>query len=326
MSNNEPVISNKPAPKPPMKKKKLNYFKRQKLFLSSRMNRRKAMAGYAFITPAYLLFFVFLFIPVFWAFYLSFTNYNIFSPGTFIGLDNYTRLASDGAFHNALWNTTYYAMMVIPLNIAISLSLALMVNRAIRGMNLFRAAYYIPVVTSIIAASMIWMWLYDSNNGLINYLLIQIGLNQQNWLNDPNLALPALALMRVWKGVGWNMVIFLAGLQSIPKTLYEAASIEGASKWKSFWKITFPLLAPTTFFVFVMATISTFQTFGEIYAMTGGGPVGSTTTLVYLIFVYGFERYEMGYAAAIAFVLFAIIFVLTLFNMLITQRKVNYDL
>lgn len=323
MANNEPNIPvTNPAPAP----KKKSYFQRKKEFWGSTQNRKRAIAGYTFIAPAYLLFFVFLFIPVVWAFYLSFTNYTIFTPGEFTGLDNYKRLVNDNAFRNALWNTTYYALMVIPLNISISLCLALLVNRKLRGMNFFRAAYYVPVVTSIIAASMIWMWLYDSNNGLINYVLIQLGFNPQNWLNNPDLALPALALMRVWKGVGWNMVIFLAGLQSIPKTLYEAASIEGAGRWKSFWKITWPLLAPTTFFVFVMATISTFQTFGEIYAMTSGGPVGSTTTLVYLIFVYGFERYEMGYASAIAFVLFFIILVLTLINMLITQKKVNYDL
>ncbi|WP_187119784.1 carbohydrate ABC transporter permease [Numidum massiliense] len=212
------------------------------------------------------------------------------------------------------------------MNIAISLGLALLVNRALRGITIFRAAYYIPVVTSIIAASMIWMWLYDPNNGLINYIVTSLGFKPQLWLNDPDIALQALVAMRVWKGVGWNMVIFLAGLQAIPKTLYEAAAIEGANRWKSFWRVTWPLLTPTTFFVFVMATLSTFQTFGEIYAMTQGGPTGSTTTIVYLIFVYGFERYEMGYASAIAFVLFAIIFVLTLLNMLIGQRTVNYDL
>lgn len=322
MTNNESNVQVSANPSP----KKKSYFQRQKDFWASAQNRKRAIVGYTFIAPAYLLFVVFLFIPVIWAFYLSFTSYTIFNPGEFVGIENYTRLVNDNSFHTALWNTTYYALMVIPLNIVISLCLALLVNRKMRGMNFFRAAYYIPVVTSIIAASMIWMWLYDANNGLINYILIQLGFNPQSWLNDPNLALPALALMRVWKGVGWNMVIFLAGLQSIPKTLYEAASIEGAGRWKSFLKITWPLLAPTTFFVFVMATISTFQTFGEIYAMTSGGPVGSTTTLVYLIFVYGFERYEMGYAAAIAFVLFFIILVLTLINMFITQKKVNYDL
>ncbi|MFA9560344.1 carbohydrate ABC transporter permease [Evansella sp. AB-rgal1] len=324
MTNNEPNIQVKPPSSPSSKKK--SYFQRNKDFWGSTQRRKRALAGYTFIAPAYLLFVIFLFIPVIWAFYLSFTSYTIFTPGEFVGIGNYSRLVNDNSFRTALWNTTYYALMVIPLNISISLCLALLVNRKMKGMNFFRAAYYVPVVTSIIAASMIWMWLYDSNNGLINYVLIQLGFNPQSWLNDPNLALPALAFMRVWKGVGWNMVIFLAGLQSIPKTLYEAASIEGAGGWKSFWKITWPLLAPTTFFVFVMATISTFQTFGEIYAMTSGGPVGSTTTLVYLIFVYGFERYEMGYAAAIAFVLFFIIFVLTLINMFITQKKVNYDL
>lgn len=216
--------------------------------------------------------------------------------------------------------------MVIPFNIAISLSLALLVNRKLPGIAIFRSAYYIPVVTSIIASSMIWMWLYDANNGLINHFLNMIGLPTQIWLKDPNLALPSLAIMRIWKGVGWNMVIFLAGLQAIPTTLYEAASVEGASRWKKFWKITWPLLTPTTFFVFVMATISTFQTFGEIYAMTSGGPVGSTRTLVYMIFVYGFERYEMGYASAIAFVVCAIILILTLLNMYFGRNRINYDL
>jgi multiple sugar transport system permease protein len=292
---------------------------------NDRLIRKRALSGYLFILPAYLLFVVFLLVPVVWAFYLSFTNYNILSHSDWVGLENYQRLIHDREFRNALWNTTYYALQVIPLNMAVSLGLALLVNRALKGITLFRTAFYVPVVTSIIAASMIWMWLYDSNNGLINYLLSFVGIEPQMWLNDPDLALHALVLMRVWKGVGWNMVIFLAGLQAIPKTLYEAAAIEGAGRWSSFWKITWPLLAPTTFFVFVMATISTFQTFGEIYAMTSGGPVGSTTTLVYLIFVYGFERYQMGYASAIAFVLFAIILLLSLINMLVMQKKVNYD-
>lgn len=311
-----------------MKRKKTknkSYF-RMPRFWSSRLERKKVLAAYAFITPAYLLFVVFLFIPIIWAFYLSFTGYTIFSPGEFIGIENYQRLINNNEFRQALWNTTYYALMVIPLNLVISLCLALFVNIPLKGMSFFRASYYIPVVTSIIAASMIWMWLYDSNNGLINFVLIKLGFNPQSWLNNPNLALPALAVMRVWKGVGWNMVIFLAGLQSIPKTLYEAAKIEGAGMWKSFRHITWPLLAPTTFYVFVMATISTFQTFGEIYAMTSGGPVGSTTTLVYLIFVYGFERYQMGFATAIAFALFFIIFILTMINMYLTQRNVSYDL
>lgn len=306
---------------------KTPYFIRRQLdFWKSKQNREQALVAYTFIMPAYLLFTIFLLIPVLWAFYLSFTNYTIFSPGDWVGLENYSHLITDDEFKNALKNTTIYALQVIPLNMAISLGLALLVNRSLRGITIFRAAYYVPVVTSIIAASMIWMWLYDANNGLINFILTSLGFKPQMWLNDPSIALQALVLMRVWKGVGWNMVIFLAGLQAIPKTLYEAASIEGANRWQSFWKVTWPLLSPSTFFVFVMATISTFQTFGEIYAMTQGGPTGSTTTLVYLIFVYGFERYQMGYASAIAFILFAIILTLTIINMLFGQRTVNYDL
>lgn len=301
-------------------------FHRKSGFWNNKQKRQEAFTGYLFILPSYILFIVFLLIPVIWAFYLSFTNYNIFTPGNWIGVENYSRLIDDAAFRKALVNTTYYALMVIPLNIAISLSLAVLVNKEIKGIAIFRSAYYVPVVTSIIASSMIWMWLYDANNGLINYVLEFFGVAPQKWLNDPNLALPALAMMRIWKGVGWNMVIFLAGLQAIPKTLYEAAAIEGANRTRQFWNITWPLLTPTTFFVFVMATISTFQTFGEIYAMTSGGPVSSTTTLVYVIFVYGFERYEMGYASAIAFMLFAIIFLLTLLNMFLGKKRVNYDI
>jgi multiple sugar transport system permease protein len=294
-------------------------------FWKSKQKRKQALVAYTFLAPTYLLFVGFMLIPVVWALYLSFTNYDIFTQAEWVGLDNYKTLVNDNEFRNALKNTTIFAMEVIPLNMAISLCLALLVNRALKGITFFRAAYYVPVVTSIIAVSMIWMWLYDPNNGIINYLLESVGLKPQLWLNDPDLALHALVFMRVWKGVGWNMVIFLAGLQAIPQTLYEAADIEGANRWKKFWKITWPLLTPSTFFVFVMATISTFQTFGEIYAMTKGGPVGSTTTVVYLIFVHGFERYEMGYASAVAFVLFAVIFILSLINMLFLQKKIHYD-
>lgn len=291
-----------------------------------KLKRKQALAAYVFIAPAYVLFTVFLFVPVVWALYLGFTNYDIFTRSDWVGLDNFAALMENKQFWQALRNTSLFAFEVIPLNIAISIGLALLVNRTIKGISLFRAAYYLPVVTSIIAVSMIWLWLYDPRNGLFNYFLEQVGLPAQTWLKDPDLALHSLVLMRIWKGVGWNMVIFLAGLQAIPKPLYEAAAIEGANRWQRFWRITWPLLAPTTFFVFIMAIISTFQTFGEIYTMTQGGPVGSTTTVVYLIFTYGFDRFEMGMASAIALVLFVIILALSLFNMLFVQKRISYDL
>jgi len=291
--------------------------------LWKRQRRKQTAVAYFLISPTLLIFLIFTLAPVVFALYMSFTNYNILSHKDWIGLDNYRRLASDDDFANAVRVTLQYTLEVVPLNLAISLGLALLINMKIRGLAFFRSAYYMPVVTSMIAVSMVWLWLYDPTYGLFNKLLSSIGLPEQTWLKDPGLALHAMVLLKVWKGVGANMVIFLAGLQGIPKELYEAASLDGASSLRKLWSVTIPLLRPTTFFVIIMTTIGTMQSFGEVYAMTGGGPIGSTTNLVYLIYTRAFERMEMGYASAIATVLFALILLLTVINMTLVRGKAD---
>jgi multiple sugar transport system permease protein len=244
---------------------------------------------------------------------------------TFIGLKNFLTLANDAVFRRVLLNTAYYTFGLVPLNIVISLSLALWLNRKLRGVSLYRLAFFLPVVTVTVAVSLIWKWMYDPFAGLIDAAVKLIGLTGPNWLSDPTWAMPALILMSVWKGFGYNMVLFLAGLQGIPSAIYEAATIDGATSWQRFWRITLPLLSPTMFFAVVMTVISSFQVFDQAYVMTGGGPANATNTIVLYIYQNGFQFFRMGYASAIAWVLFAIIFVITLVQMRAQNRWVQYD-
>lgn len=290
---------------------------------SSWYERKLQRVGLLFIMPVVLYTVIFRFAPMVASLYLSFTRYNALQPAQWVGWRNYARIFESDLFWTALKNTALYSLEVLPLNVAISFGLALLVNRKIRGIALFRTIFYLPVVTSIVAVSMIWMWLYDYDLGLINLLLEYAGLGPYDWLGDPNLALHSLVVMRVWKGVGWNMVIYLAALQEIPAELYEAAAIDGASSWKRMLKITWPLLRPVTFYITVMGIISTFQTFGEIYTMTKGGPLDSTTTVGYLIYRQAFDQFQMGQASATSFVLLGVILALTLVNNKVMSSRVE---
>ncbi|MGQ9779291.1 MAG: carbohydrate ABC transporter permease [Bacillota bacterium] len=285
--------------------------------------RHVMLMGYVFICPVVIYSLVTAFVPMVVSFYLSFTRYNMLTPAKWVGLANYrTILFADDLFWRALRNTAQYALEVLPINIILSLGLAVLVNRALRGITLFRTVYYLPVVTSIIAASMIWLWVYDPDAGLLNLLLSRFfHLPPIDWLGNPRLALHSLVLMRVWKGIGWNMVLYLAGLQGIPDSLYESAKIDGASSVQQFRFITWPMLKPVTYYIVIMGLISTFQTFGEIYAMTRGGPLDSTTTVGFLIYQRAFSHFEMGEASAIAFILFVIIFGLSLLNVKYFQYR-----
>ena len=289
--------------------------KRWNYYWQNSARRRVMLTGYLFIAPVLFYAILTAFLPMFTSLYLSFTRYSMLRSPEGIGGTNYVRiLFNDDLFWRALLNTSCYALEVLPLNIIISLGLALLVNRKLKGITLFRTLYYLPVVSSIIAVSMIWLWLYEPNSGLISLLFSKVGIPPVDWLGDPRLALHSLVIMRVWKGIGWNMVIYLAGLQGIPLYLYEAAIIDGSSPWQSFTNITWPMLKPVTYYVIIMGLISTFQTFGEIYAMTGGGPLDSTTTIGFLIYQRGFQYFAMGEASAIAFILFVIIFALSMVN------------
>ncbi len=279
--------------------------------------RRMALSGWAFLTPALLLITVFFFLPVIAALLLSFTDFDIYALGDlnrlrFIGFNNYQQLLQSLLFWTALANTFYFVMIGGPLSVAVSLSAALLVNsRLTRFPSLFRTLFFLPVVTTLVAVAVVWRYLYHPRYGLINYGLSLLGVEPIDWLGDPHWAMPALILMAIWKNFGFNMIIFIAGMQNIPVTLYEAAQIDGAGAWRQFRYITLPLLGPTFLLVALMTVIGYFQVFAEPYVMTQGGPANSTVSIVLLMYEEGFRWWNMGYASAIAFVLFALILAAT---------------
>ena len=301
----------------------------------------ESRTAWLFLSPGLALFFLFVLIPVLAAFYLSLCRYDIIHPPTWIGLHNYARITKDlanhGVFYSSLRNTAQYALGTIPIGMALALALALLLNAGLRGISLYRTTYYLPVVTSLVAISLLWMWLYDPSYGLLNYLLDLLSraasflarravtIPPQAWLGDPGQAMAAIIVMSIWRGLGYNMVIYLAGLQGIPHHLYEAAMIDGASPWQRFWAITWPLLRPATAFILVISVIGASQVFAQVYVMTNGGPNNATTTIVHQIFQNAFSFMKMGYASAMAFVLFGLIFLLSLINLrLLRGGEVEY--
>ena len=271
--------------------------------------RAESRAGWMFITPALVLIGVFFVIPVLGALALSFTDFDIYAigdPGNtrFIGLGNYRSLFADPLFWKALRNTAYYVVVGGPLSVVVSLAAALLVNaRLIRWKPLFRSAFFAPWVTTLVAVALVWRYLYHPQYGLLNALLGLVGVGPIDWLGNPHWAMPAIILMSVWKNFGYNMLIFLAGLQTIPPQLYEAAELDGAGQWQRFRQVTVPMLGPTFVFVGVVTMIAAFQIFSEPYVMTQGGPLKSTLTLVLFMYEQGFRWWRLGFAAAVAVVL-----------------------
>ena len=287
---------------------------------------RKNWIAYLFLTPGLIHFAIFTLFAVGFAFYISFHDWNIIQPDKpFVGLDNYVRLFKDARFHRAVGNTLIF-LVGVPLNLASGLAVALLLNTKVRGQGIFRTMYYLPVVTPLVVSSIIWKWVYQGDYGLLNYYLLKLGIIQEKivWLADPDLALPALIIMGIWGCTGSTMVIFLAGLQSIPEEMYDAAKVDGANSMQRLLHVTIPLLAPTTFFLFITSVIGTFQIFTQVYIMTNGGPLNRTTTIGYYLYEKGFRQLEMGYATAMAFGLFAMIFVFTLFQMKFTRGDIQY--
>lgn len=288
--------------------------------------------SYLFIAPAIILFSVFVFVPVIASFFLSFTRYNTLTAPVWVGLDNYYQIFfNDPRFWKALRNTTLYAVGVMPVGISISLLLAVAIDRKIRFKNFYKSIFFMPVVTSVVAISVIWKWLFAGEKyGLINHWLMNIGLNPVYWLVSPTWTLPAIMIMSIWAGLGYNMILLLAGLQTIPRTFYEVADIDGATGWHKFWHITLPLLRPTLLFVVIMSMINSFQLFEQVYIMTSGtgegvgGVLDCALSLVAYLYERGFQRFEMGYASAIAYVLFAIILAVTLINMKVVRSRFEY--
>lgn len=278
----------------------------------------EARAALWFLAPAITLLLFFFFVPVFAAFLLSITDFDIYALGDihnlrFVGFKNYIELLNAPIFWKALRNTLYFAFIGGPLTVAVSLGAALLVNSKLtRGKGLFRTIFFAPVVTTLVAVAIVFRYLYHPRFGLLNQFLGNLGIESIDWLGDPRFAMPAIILLAVWKNFGYNMIIFVAGLQNISEDLYEAARIDGAGPWQQFRFITIPMLAPTFLFVGIVTAIGYFQLFAEPYVMTpDGGPLDSTLSVVMLMYEQGFRWWNMGYAAAVAFVLFAIIAVAT---------------
>jgi multiple sugar transport system permease protein len=293
----------------------------------SRVPSEANTAAWFFLAPSLFLISVFFFLPVAASFLLSVTDFDIYgiaNPANtrFVGLQNYSKLLHTPDFWKALRNTFYFAFVGGPLTIAVSLAAALLLNsRLVRFKSFFRTIYFTPFVTTLVAVAIVWRYLYHTRYGLINFSLSKIGIAPIDWLGDPHWAMPAIILMAVWKSFGYNMLIFIAGLQSVPEELYDAAAIDGAGPVRRFFSITLPMLAPTLVFISVITMIGYFQLFAEPYVMTQGGPLRSTTSVVLLMYEEGFRWWRMGYAASIAFVLFVVILVATLLQFRLQRER-----
>ncbi len=290
----------------------------------SRMARREMYTAWLFISPWVLGFIFFLALPIALSVYYSFTAFNVFQPPRWIGLANFRALSTDPLFWKALYNTAYYTFLSVPLMMIISLGIALLLNSKLRGMRIFRTIFFLPSVLSGVGVALLWLWIFNPDYGLINLLLGYLGIEGPLWLYSPQWAKPAMVIMSLW-GLGGVMVINLAGLQSVPEQLYEAARVDGASNWAQFRYVTLPMLSPTLFFNFITLTIGSFQVFTQAYIMTGGGPVHSTLFYVLYLFQTAFESLRMGYASAMAWILFFVIVGVSLFQLAVSRRLVYYE-
>jgi multiple sugar transport system permease protein len=284
----------------------------------------EAIAGYLFLTPNFIGFIVFTIFPVIGSLLLSFSDWNLINPPTPAGLQNYCGLFQDHVYLQSLLNTAYFSFASVLLNISLALFLAILLNHKIRGLQFFRTAYFTPVVFSSVAVALIWQWMMDADIGILNYGLHWFGLGPYPWLISPQMAMFSVVLVSVWKGVGYNMVIFIAALKSVPAELYEVARIDGANAWGVFWNVTWPMISPATFFVSVTSIINSFQVFDVTTVLTNGGPANATNTLVMLIYQHAFQFFRMGYASAIAYTLFAIVLLFTVLQMVVAKRWVHY--
>lgn len=287
-----------------------------------RGKRRAELTAWLFLAPSLLALLLFTVYPMIQAAYLSFTNYNLIRAAQWVGLANYQELFGDPAFWNAFWNTVEYAVIVTPVTVVLALALAVFLDRAFRGRSFVRTAIFLPFIVSLGIIAIAWSFLLDPNIGLISYWLSSVGIvSKQGLLSDPTWALPAVMFVGVWKNVGFYMVIYLAGLQSVPLELHEAARLDGASVWQRFRNVTLPLLSNQTMLVSVMALIASLQAFDQIYVMTHGGPFFRTETLVMLIYREGFQELRFGYGAAISWVLLVFVFLLSMIQYGFFQRR-----
>ncbi len=287
-----------------------------------RWNQRE---GYLFVLPSFAHLLLFFLIPLGFSLWLSFHDWRglVTRDIPFVGLDNYRFMLEDTRWWRAVRNTLFYTFVSVPLGMVVSLAIAVVMNLRLRGVYLFRAMFFLPVVTSWVAVSIVWLWVLDGNIGLLNYALGLIGIPGPRWLENPDTAMLALIIIATWKGAGFQMIIWLAGLQGVPSVLYEAAVVDGATRWQRFRFVTLPMLAPTTFFLLITGVIGSFQVFTPVFVMTQGGPRGSTDVAVYRIYERAFVNFDFGYASALAWVLFAFIFVATLIQLWYMRRNLG---
>ncbi len=289
------------------------------------LKQQEYRAAFILLFPATLGLVLFAFIPILQAFRISFYDASLLSPRrTFIGLENYSHMPLDPVFKKALLNTVTYAGTVVILQIIVALGLALLIREAIPGIGIFRSIYFLPVITSLVVVSTVWKIMYHTDNGLINSVLRTLSLSPQPWLTSPDRALWSLVLIGVWKEVGFSMLVLLGGLQSIPSDVYEAGAIDGATGWRSFYRITLPLLRRPLLFVVVLNSINGFKLFTPVYVITEGGPADSTQTLVFYIFQSAFRYFKMGYASALSFVLLGLVLILTAIQFRLFRSEVEY--
>ena len=275
--------------------------------------REETTFAWLSLAPALLFFAIFVGFPVGYSFYLSFHEWNMMSPtAAWVGLENYAALLGDELFIRSLVQTSLFTAGITACIVVFSLAVALLLDQQLRTILIYRTVYYLPAVTSVVAIGIVWLWVFDPQFGMINQLLRGVGVTGPRWLADQRLALPALIMTAAWRNVGYFATIFLAGLQGIDRMYYEAARIDGAGTWACFRWVTLPLLRPTMLFVVIMSVILSFQVFALVYVMTGGGPAGSTSVIVFYLYQMAFTYFRMGYACAVGYVLFGIIFVLTL--------------
>jgi multiple sugar transport system permease protein len=286
---------------------------------------KKNLVAYSFILPNFLGFAIFTLIPVIFSLILAFLNWDGSNAITFAGLNNFKRLVTDTTFKAALINTIIYSVGTVPLTLVAALGIAILLNKKIFARNFFRTVFFFPYVASLIAVAVVWNMIFNPSLGIVNNFLMAIGItNPPGWTSSTTWAMPVIIFVSIWKGMGYYMVIYLAGLQGIPKDLYEAASLDGANAWQKFRNVTWPMLTPTTFFVSIMLTISCFKVFDLVFMMTQGGPGHSTMVLVNHIYNTAFKEFSYGYSSAISMVLFAIVLIVTLVQFRGEKKFVNY--
>jgi ABC-type sugar transport system permease subunit len=290
-----------------------------------RAGRSESLLFLLFIAPNMTLFAIFTFWPMIYNIYLSTVRWDMISPvRQSVGTANFQYLMTQGSFHNVLFNTFYFTIGAVGGTLVLGLLFALLLNQPLRGRNGVRAVVFAPTLLSGAAIAIVWIYMFDPRFGVISQLLALGGVTSPRWLNDPSWAMLAIIIVYVWKNLGITLVIYLAGLQAIPKELYEAAKIDGAGALRTFWSVTLPMLSPITFFLFVTSILSSFQAFDIIHVMTSGGPVESTMTLIYYVYEQGFVVFNAGRAAAAALVLFLIMFVITMLQLRYSERRVHY--